>query len=125
MCGSMGTPSPPFGRWWSAASSTTPCWPGWSFVRSGAGPHKSSASSSSSAEQISGGIEMSDDEIRGLMRQMSRRDVLKWTVYAGTTAGALSLIEACGGSSTSTGGGASGGTPANQQVQTVYAAQRC
>jgi len=66
---------------------------------------------------------MSDDEIRGLVRRMSRRDVLKWSVYAGTTAGALSLIEACGGG-TSTAGGTSGGTPANQQVQLVYAAQQ-
>jgi len=66
---------------------------------------------------------MSDEELRGLLRRMSRRDVLKWSVYAGTTAGALSLIEACGGS-TSTAGSTAGGTPANQQVQLVYAAQQ-
>ena len=29
---------------------------------------------------------MSDQEIRGLLRRMSRRDILKWSVYAGTTA---------------------------------------
>ncbi len=65
---------------------------------------------------------MSDDEIRGLLRQVSRRDVLRWTVYAGTAAGALRLIEACGGG-TST-GGTTGGTPADQTVQLVYAAQQ-
>jgi len=65
---------------------------------------------------------MSDEEIRGLLRRVSRRDVLWWTVYAGTTAGALSLIEACGGGPSTA--GTTGGTPADQTVELVYAAQQ-
>lgn len=63
---------------------------------------------------------MNDDEIRGLLRRMSRRDLLKWSVYAGTAAGALSLIEACGGGTGTTTSQAQ--TPADQTVEIVYAA---
>lgn len=67
---------------------------------------------------------MSDDEMQALPRRVGRRDVLKWGVYAGTAAGALSLIEACGGTGPSSGSDAGGGTPPNQAVELVYAAQQ-
>jgi multiple sugar transport system substrate-binding protein len=57
-----------------------------------------------------------------LLRRLSRRDALKWGIYAGAGLSALELIEACGGGSTSSSGGNQAQTPADKTVQLVYAA---
>jgi multiple sugar transport system substrate-binding protein len=64
---------------------------------------------------------MDDKELSEVLRRLSRREVLKWGVYAGVGLSALDLIEACGGSSSSNTTNQAQ-TPADKTVELVYAA---
>lgn len=65
---------------------------------------------------------MSETEITELLRRVSRRDVLRWGLLAASAPGALSLLEACGGSGKASPGASQ--TDPNQTVEIVYAAQQ-
>ncbi|PZR88670.1 MAG: hypothetical protein DLM67_20115 [Candidatus Nephthysia bennettiae] len=65
---------------------------------------------------------MDDQEMRAILGRLSRRELLKWGLYAGAGMSALDLIEACGGSNTSSSTSSQAQTPADKTVQLVYAA---
>lgn len=65
---------------------------------------------------------MSDSEFPEFLRRATRRDVLRWGLLAAGGPGALSLIEACGGSTA--GQATAPQTDPNATVQIVYGAQQ-